>query len=166
MPCLLLYFSMGYVSVPQTKEQAEASASLPPGACNGLTGSHCRALIWGHGGCCHGDRWQSGWKVGWWQLMLVNVCFVLLCFMVDCTFLATSTRHVETWSGTSQNGALLLHHKIENTTKPPQSNDMHFIVLVGEIGTCLTILAESCFGCLLMEQKLYSEERDLARCST
>ncbi len=78
MPITL--FLMGYASAPQTKEQAAASANPPPGACNGLRVSHC-ALIWGHGGCCHGKRWQSRWRVGRWWLMLVAVCFV---FFVSC----------------------------------------------------------------------------------
>ena len=32
------------------------------------------AKIWSHGGCCHVNRGQSRWVVGWWQLMLVVVC--------------------------------------------------------------------------------------------
>ena len=52
IPLPSLYFSMGYVMAPQTKEQAESSMNPPSGACNGLAGS-LSALIWG--------VWQRSW---------------------------------------------------------------------------------------------------------
>jgi hypothetical protein len=70
---IALFFD-GCASVPQTQEKAAASANLPPGTCNGLTV--------GHGGCCHGKKWQSRWRVGRWQLMLVVACFVFFVFYV------------------------------------------------------------------------------------
>jgi hypothetical protein len=44
----------------------------------GISGTKIRV----HGGCCHGKRWQIHWRVGQWQLMLVVVCFVFLCFVL------------------------------------------------------------------------------------
>ncbi len=127
-PCPLLYFLMGYASAPQTKEQAAASVNLPPGACNGLTVSHC-ALIWGHGGCCHGKRWQSCWRVGQWRLILVVVCFVFLCFML-CSSCLLATGVVENWYWQKQNCQLLCNHNIKSKTKPPQCNYMSFKEMV------------------------------------
>ena len=78
-------FLMGYVSAPQAKEQAAANVNPPPGACNGLAGSLSAFICWGHGGCCHGDRRQSRWRVGQWRLMLCVLCFVFcVLFVVLC----------------------------------------------------------------------------------
>ncbi len=77
-----LFFSMGRVLAPQAKEPAAAIANPPPGACYGLMGS-CGAKIWWH--CCpaHGERQWSRWRIGWQWLMLVVVCCVVLCVVVQ-----------------------------------------------------------------------------------
>ncbi len=111
---------MGYASAPQMKEQAATSANPPLGACIGLTVSCC-ALIWGHEGCCHGERWQSRLRVGQWRLMLVAECFVFLCFVL-CLSGLLATGVVENWYRQKQNCWLWCNHNIKSTTKPPQCN--------------------------------------------
>ncbi len=55
-----LYFLMHLNLASQPREPAAARANPPPGACNRRVGSH-GIMIWGHGGCLHGDIWQSRW---------------------------------------------------------------------------------------------------------
>jgi hypothetical protein len=88
----LALFLMEYASVPEMMEQAVVSTNPPMGTYNGLTvtGIHC-ALIWGHGECCHGDRWQSHWRVGWQWLKLVDVCFVFCVLWLLRAVLTRST---------------------------------------------------------------------------
>ncbi len=83
---------------------------------------------------------------GWVSSSSCWLLFVL-CGCVLWWTVLSATQHVEieTWSGTSQNGPLLLHHKIKHSAKQPQSNDMYFIVLVWGWGTCLNIWAEKLF---------------------
>ncbi len=118
---------MGCASVPQTKEQAVESANPPPGACNWLIVSRC-ALIWGHGGCCHGKRWQSLWRVGQWRLMLVVVCFVyfLFCVVFKRPFSYRRGRKLTSAKAKAKLPTLLCNHNIKITTKPPQCNYMSF----------------------------------------
>jgi hypothetical protein len=60
-------------------------AHLTPRALHGPIGIS-GAKIWVHGGCCHDKRWQGRLGVQWRYLMLVILCFVLLCFVLDRTF--------------------------------------------------------------------------------
>ena len=84
-PLLSLYFLLGYVFAPQAKEQPAMSVNLSQGACNGLTGIlSSSALIWGYGGCCHGNRREFRWREGWWRLMLFFVCVMFCVFCCVC----------------------------------------------------------------------------------
>jgi hypothetical protein len=87
------------------------------------------AKIWVHGGCCHGKRWQSRWRVGqWWPCWLLCVlCF--LCFVL-CLSSLLATNVVENRYPHKPNCQLLCNHNIKSTTKQPQFNDMYIILLV------------------------------------
>ena len=69
----LSFFRASY-SGAQTREPTLAIGSLMPRACCRPIGSY-GAKSWDHGRCCHGNRGQSHWGIGRWQLMLVVVCF-------------------------------------------------------------------------------------------
>ncbi len=99
------YVLMCCVLVPQTKEQKAKRAHPMPHDLYGPIGIS-NAKIWVHGGCCHGKRWQSCWKVGWWWLMLAVVCFV---FFVLCVVFErpVSYRRVENWYRHKPNCQLL-----------------------------------------------------------
>jgi hypothetical protein len=71
--------------VPRTGEPTASSANLVPDALLGYFGS-LRAMCWWRHWPTHGGRGQRRWGVGWGHLMLVVVCFVLLCFVLDYTF--------------------------------------------------------------------------------
>ncbi len=64
MPSPSLYFLMGYVLALEMKEPTAAPPKTPVRALYGLDG-RCCAESWGRGDCCHGDRGQSRWGVGW-----------------------------------------------------------------------------------------------------
>ena len=172
MPRPSLYFLVGYVSVPQTKEQAEASVNPPPGACNGLARS-LSALIWGHGGCCHGNRWQSRWRVGQRQLMLFVVCFNVLCvlccvclhkYSIFFYFLANQLVNINRDKGQINKLCAAVNKK------PPQNHpdiirclSMEWFI---QVKHNLILMQEWHCGAIKIAQKWYSEKWDLARYST
>ena len=75
-----LYFSMGLVLVPQSMEPAMARAHQMPHACYRPIGSGS-AKIWGHGGCCHGDRGPTLLE-GRVVVVHVGCCVFWLCFVL------------------------------------------------------------------------------------
>jgi hypothetical protein len=88
-----LYYLMGLFSAPQTREQTMASANPAPRAFPGPIGSG-GTMSWVRGGCCHGDRGQSRWRVRRRRLMLVVVCCG--CGRDDC-FTATLSTVTQPW---------------------------------------------------------------------
>ncbi len=80
-----LWFLRGICTAPRTGEPTALSANLALDALLGYFGS-LSAMCWWHHWSTHGGRGQSRWRVGWRYLMLVVVCFVLLCFVLDRTF--------------------------------------------------------------------------------
>ena len=83
LPVSLIF--KGYLYGAQNKETTTLSANLVPDALLGYFGS-LSTMCWWHHWPTHGGRGQSRWGVGQRHLMLVVVCFVLLCFVVDRTF--------------------------------------------------------------------------------
>ncbi len=71
--------------VPRTGESTALSANPALDALLGYFGS-LSAMCWWRHLPTHGGRGQSHWGVGLRYLMLVVVCFVLLCFVLDRTF--------------------------------------------------------------------------------
>ena len=72
-PSQALYFLMGYVSMLQRKAPNAGPPKTPAWALHGIIRRRC-AESWGHGGCCHGDRGQSRWRVGRQWIILVGCC--------------------------------------------------------------------------------------------
>jgi hypothetical protein len=68
-----LLFLMGYASALQMKEPTVAPPKTPVRALYGLVG-RCCTKSWGRDGCCHGNRGQSRWGVGWRWIILVGCC--------------------------------------------------------------------------------------------
>ncbi len=75
-----LYFSIGLVLAPQSTEPAMARAHQTPSACYRPIGSGS-AKIWGHGGCCHGDR-EPKLLEGRAAVAHVGCCVFWLCFVL------------------------------------------------------------------------------------
>ncbi len=132
-----LWFFRGVCMVPRIREPTVSSANPVPVALLGYYGSLSAMCWW-----CHwptnGGRGQSRWGEGRRHLMLVVVCFVLLCFVLEGTF---------GWpqSETSRNGQLLCIYNIKSTTNPPKCYDMSFTEMVHRKMTGLNILTEMQF---------------------
>ena len=91
---------------------------------------------------------------GWVSSSSCWLLFVL-CGCVLWWTVLSATQHVEieTWSGTSQNGPLLLHHKIKHTAKPPKVMTCTSLSWFEDEENALTFGQKSCFGHLLMRTK-------------
>jgi hypothetical protein len=70
---------------PKTGEPTALNANPAPDALLGYFGS-LSTMCWWCRWPTHGGRGQSHWGLGLQHLMLVVVCFVLLCFVLDRTF--------------------------------------------------------------------------------
>jgi hypothetical protein len=77
------YFFVWFQFAPQTGEPAIAPPNPTMGALHGTIGSHS-AIGWWCQKPAHGERWQSWWRVGWRQLILVVVCCVLCVVCCGC----------------------------------------------------------------------------------
>jgi len=105
---------------------------------------------------------RQGGSGSWWLLCVVCCC--VLCWAVLLANLLVETR-----SGTSQNGPLLLHKKNKSyqQTAPMLRHVIILILSIQELFTCLNTIAEKLLYWPPFEgEKLYSsEEQDLARYS-
>ncbi len=113
--------------------------------CRRHVGDIASQEIWGHRSPTHGERGQSWWRIQWRRLILLLLCVYCVCVYVAYSNVLLANQLVETWSGTRQNGRLLLNHNIKNTTKPPQCLNMCHIFLLWGCGTYINIWADMLF---------------------
>ena len=96
---------------PQTSKPTMAPPNPTTVALNGNT------WVWGRGAMCCGRHWpthrgrgQNCWEVGQWQLMLVVVCYCVLCCDHEWPHLATDdTYFVKSWYRIGQKWPIFAH---------------------------------------------------------
>jgi len=101
-PISSLCFWTGLCLAPQTGELTASSAQLVPAPCVGTLVATAR---WVRG------RGQSRWGIGWWRLLLVAVCFCVLCCGRERPLLLATkdTYFVKSWYRIGQNGWFFVH---------------------------------------------------------
>ncbi len=144
-------------------------------------------MCWWQCWSTHGGRGQSRWEVGWWHLMLVLLCVlcvvccvlcvlccvlcvvccvlcVVLCLLANLINLANQL--VEIDQGIVQISKLCSTVNKKSSQKHPDFIRCASVEWFIQVAHNLTLKWELYCGNKKMEQKLYSEEQNLARYST
>ena len=130
-----LYFLMGLVLAPQTREPAMAPPHPMVQALHGPMGSH-GAMSWGHGGCCRGEKGQSCSVIGGWGLIL------LFCVVCCCVGL---------------HKCMVVQRVEQIGVSVPISNSMHFPLPSNFVLMFVNFLSYLLFGILLLNKTVNIE---------